>query len=97
MQISKKVIERSLQKKGFIKKSSDHIFFYHEYKGKRTGAYTKVSYSAKKYKVYGVQLIKLMKRQLLLDSIQETKQLLQCPMDADEYINILREKGVIND
>ena len=38
-----------------------------------------------------------MKRQLLLDTIQETKQLLQCPMDANEYINILREKGVIND
>ena len=97
MQISKKIIEQSLQKKGFIKEFGDHIFFYHEYKGKRTGAYAKVSYSAKKYKDYGVQLINLLKRQLLLNSIQETKRLLQCPMDANEYINILKEKGIINE
>jgi len=96
MQIPKRDIEKSLKKKGFIQEYGDHNCFYHEYKGKRTGAYAKVSYGTK-YKDYGIQLIRLLKRQLLLNSIEETKRLLKCPMNAKEYIILLKKKGIIND
>jgi len=73
MQIPKRVIKKSLKKKGFVEKEGDHKYFYHEYKGKRTGAYAKVSHGSRKYKDYGIQLIRLLKRQLLLILLKKQK------------------------
>lgn len=93
MQIDRKKIETSLRKKGFVEESGDHKYFYHEVDGKRTSAYTFISRGSG-YKTYGDALLKAMKMQLRLDSVQQVKQLFECPMDAEEYNSILKQKGV---
>jgi hypothetical protein len=94
VQIDKKKIERSLRKKGFIEVGGRHKYFYHEVKGKRTGAYAYTSRGSG-YKTYGDSLLKAMRIELRLDSLNQVKFLLECPMDSEGYNNILREKGVI--
>jgi len=94
MQIPKKEIERSLLKKGFVKEHGDHNYFYHEYEGKRTGAYAKTSYGSK-YKDYGINLIKFLKKQLKLDQNDQAIKLLKCPMNKQDYETILQKKGII--
>ena len=93
MQIDKKIIESSLRKKGFIEGGGDHKYFYHEFNGKRTGPYTFTSRGSK-YKSYGDSLLKVMKKHLRLDTLQQIHGLLTCPMDKEEYITILREKNI---
>lgn len=93
MSIERKQIESALRKKGFVEEGGDHKYFYHEVDGKRTGAYTKVSRGTG-YKDYGIHLLKAMKMQLRLDTLEQVKRLLECPMDADEYNGILRKKSV---
>lgn len=95
MTVERRVAERSLKKKGFIKeKDRDHIFYYHEDNGRRTGAYTYFSHSAK-IKTLGPDLLKRMSPELSLDSIQETADLLACPMNGDIYKTILFDKGLL--
>lgn len=94
MDIERRKIESSLKKKGFVEHGGDHQYFHHELNGKRTGAYTFTSRGSK-YQTYGVTLLKKMKDQLLLDSLQQVCALFNCPMDGKEYIGILRCKGII--
>ncbi|MDA8240907.1 MAG: hypothetical protein M0Z67_11140 [Nitrospiraceae bacterium] len=94
MPIERKQIETSLRKKGFVQEGGDHRYYYHEVEGKRTGAYTFISHGSG-YKVYGDNLLKAMKIQLRLDSTNQVKRLLECPMDAAEYRTILQQKGII--
>ncbi len=93
MQIDRKTIEAALRKKGFVEEGGDHKYFYHEVEGKRTGAYTKTSRGSG-YKTYGESLLKPMKIQLRLDSLNQVRRLLECPMDSDEYNGILQNKGI---
>lgn len=93
MQIDRKKIEASLRKKGFVQEGGDHSYYYHEVNGKRTGAYTYLSCSSG-YKVYGDTLLKLLKRELRLDSLNQVKLLLECPMDGEQYNAVLKQKGV---
>lgn len=93
MQIDRKLIESSLKKKGFVEEGGDHKYFYHEAEGKRTGAYTFTSRGSS-YKTYGDPLLKRMRLQLRLNTMLQTRRLLECPMDGDEYNTVLREKGI---
>lgn len=93
MNIKRTQIESSLRKKGFVEEGGDHEYFYHEIDGKRTGAWTKVSRGSG-YKDYGINLLKAMKIQLRLDSLEQVRRLLECPMDANEYNNILKKKKI---
>lgn len=93
--IDRRVIEGSLQDKGFHKDQRDHRFWYFFYKGKKTIIRTKIS-TGKKYRVYGTDLLQMMQRQLHLDKLKEVKDLLVCPMDEDGYIKILLGKRVIS-
>lgn len=93
MNIKRTLIESSLRKKGFIEEGGDHKYFYHEIDGKRTSAYTKVSRGTG-YKDYSINLLKTMKIQLRLDTLEQLRRLLECPMDANEYNDILKKKKV---
>lgn len=96
MPLDRKLIETSLRKKGFIQgKGGDHRYYYHEVNGKRTGAYAYVSRGSN-YKTYDDNLLSAIKKELRLDTLRETRNLLQCPMSGDEYNSILQKKGILN-
>ncbi|MFH1503935.1 MAG: hypothetical protein ABIH08_00870 [Candidatus Omnitrophota bacterium] len=94
MQIDRRVIEKNLPPKGFIEENTHHKYFYHEYQGQRTGAYTYTSHGSK-YKVYGVSLLKRMKKELKLDTIKQAADLFKCPISGEDYNNILQNKRMI--
>ena len=94
MQIERRIIEANLPKKGFVREDAGHRYFYHEYQGKRTGAYTYTSHGSK-HNTYGDALLKMMKKQLRLDAIIQAIDLFKCPMTGDGYNQILKEKGFI--
>jgi hypothetical protein len=94
MQVDKRKIESSLSKKGFVKDETHHIYFYHEYNGKRTGIYTYTSHGSKN-KVYGNSLLSMMKKQLKLNTINQVVDLFECPMSKEEYNQILKEKDLL--
>lgn len=94
--IPRGVIEASLQDKGFQKyEKRDQRFYYFFYEGKKTKIRTKIS-TGSKYKDYGMDLLKMMKRQLWLDEVKEVKDFLVCPMDQEQYTKILLNKGKIS-
>lgn len=93
MQVDRDDIERNLPRKSFIQEEGDHRYFYHEFKGKRTGPYTYTSRGSS-YKVYGPPLLARMKTQLRLDTIREVVDLCECPISAADYNEMLRKKGV---
>ena len=96
MQIPRDTIEASLPKKGFVQEDSHHRYFYHEYKGRRTGAYTYTSHGSK-YKTYHEPLFKRMMKELRLDRTREVKELFLCPIDGVGYNQILKAKGLIKE
>lgn len=86
-------VRKSLKKKGFVEdKKGHHIYLRHEDGGKRTGAYTKVSHGKDRDDV-GDDNVKSMKRQLRLRSAQDVRDLVECPMTAKEYLEVLEEEG----
>lgn len=93
MPIDRKQIESSLRRKGFVEEGGPHKYFYHEVNGKRTGAYAYTSRGSG-YKTYGDTLLIAMKKELRLDLLNQVKRLLECPMDGEEYNEILKQKGV---
>ena len=93
-QVDQDRIEQSLPKKGFVREDTHHRYFYHEFNGKRTGAYTYTSHGSG-YKTCGDPFLKRMKKELRLDTLQEVKRLLECPMDGDQYSEKLKAKGLI--
>jgi hypothetical protein len=94
MRIPRKVIEASLKQKGFVQDNRDHRKFFLYYKGKKTGIFTYTSHGSK-YKDIGDELISKMKRQLQLEKNKEAKDLFECPMSGDEYIQKLIERNII--
>jgi len=96
MQIPREQIESSLCSKGFKEdRGRDHRRFHHIYKGKKTGISTKTSHGSERYKEYQDPLLSKIKRQLKLDSKEELKGLLLCPMSGEEYNQKLRSKGLL--
>lgn len=85
-------IEKSLLKKGFVEVGGDHQFFHFYVDGKFTGIHTKLSRGTK-YKVYDDSLLSKMWKQLKLDSKKELLQLIDCPMNEEQYRGKLQDKG----
>jgi hypothetical protein len=94
MQIERRIIEANLPTKGFVKEDTHRKYFYHEHHGKRTGAYTYTSHGSS-YRVYGNSLLKMMKKQLRLDTIGQVVDLFKCPITGKDFNQILKEKGII--
>ena len=82
-------IENSLNKKGFEVKRSHHKKYTLYIDGKRTSIYTFISHGTKEY---GDTLLSKMKEQLYL-SKEELEQFIDCPLEKEDYIKILAEKG----
>lgn len=88
-------IEKSLGEKGFVKEEGrDHRFWYFLYKGKKTRVRTKIS-TGSEHRDYGFPLLKRMKSQLFLDSLKELDDLLRCPMDGNQYAELMLSKGIV--
>lgn len=94
MQIDRKEIESSLVAKGFVEEDTHHRYFYHEIRGKRTGIHTHTSHGSD-FKTYGDNLLKLMKKQLRLDTLSEVADLFKCPMTGEAYNDFLKNKKLI--
>lgn len=93
MKVTRAAILRNLPKKGFRKESGHHIYFYHEYNGMETGAYTYISHSAKQKDISG-DLLLSMRKQLKLQTTREAVDPIKCPIDKEEFNRILIEKEV---
>lgn len=94
MKVDRTEAIRSLRQKGFRKdETRDHIYFYHEYNGKETGPWTKISHSRMVRDISG-DLLLSMRKQLRLDTNREAADLLSCPMDGDAFNSIMKAKGV---
>src|SRR5438093_10128989 len=97
MPIERSQIERSLRQKGFVsQEKTKHLYFHHELNGKRSGISTFVSRGSN-YRTYDNSLISAIKRHLRLDSTSDTKQVLECPMTAEQYNEKLRSKGLLQE
>ena len=95
MVIPRRIIERSLARKGFRRESNrDHHYWYFWYNGQKTIIRTKISLG-NKCRDYRIGLIKLMPRQLRLSTLSQTIRLLKCPMEKAEYTNWLLSTRVI--
>lgn len=95
MKVDRSEFEANLPKKGFQEeRDSHHIFFHHYFEGKRTAAYTKISHSARMREVSG-DLLKVIRKQLQLDTTREAVDLIKCPMTAEQFLERLKQKGVI--
>lgn len=89
MRVEKRTIESNLPRKGFVlDDSGDHRYFYHEYLGQRTGAYTYTSHGTTP-RTIDENLLNMMKKQLRLGTSQQVIKLFKCPMSGDDYNDIL--------
>jgi len=97
--IKRDVIRKSIQKKGFRTKpgrkdkKKEKYFLYFNNKW-YTHIYVKIS-RGNSYKTYSQSLWKRMKDLLQLDTLNEVRQFLECPMTADQYLTKLRNKQQI--
>ena len=94
MPVERKKIEKSLPRKGFVRHDGHHRYFHHQYRGKRTGLYAFTSHGSQ-YKTYDDSLLRPMKVQLGLDTLQQVRDLVECPISGEGYLAILRSKGLI--
>lgn len=82
-------VSTNLCKKGFRKKENDHTKFHPYIDGKRTGIYTKISHGETEIHE---PLIRSMARELRLNK-EQFLGLVDCSIDGDQYISILKENG----
>ncbi|MBE9570179.1 MAG: hypothetical protein IMF11_06115 [Proteobacteria bacterium] len=96
MKVDRTEVNKNLPKKGFRKEpSGHHIYFYHEYGGRETGAYTYISHSAKQKDISGDLLLR-MRKQLRLETTKEAVDLIACPIEKEDFIRLLMERGVFS-
>ena len=81
-----------LQSKGFRDHGGPDRKLILYVNGQRTGIWTQVG---RHNKDYDDRLLGLMRRQLRLDRLSDLLRLIDCPMDHDEYVAVLRGKGAI--
>ena len=91
----RKKIQASLKLKGFREdEKTKHRYYHFIYKGKVNGVNTFVSRDTK-YKEFGDSLLSRMWKQLHLNSKQELLDLVDCPMDQEQLIDLLRTNGIL--
>lgn len=94
MQLKRRTIERGLAKKGFVRKDTHHRYFHLILNGKDTGVYTYTSHGTR-HQTYPEGLLRRMKDQLKLDSLRQLEDLINCPMTAEQYAELLAQKGLV--
>lgn len=86
-------VEKSLIKKGFVLEPKHHRFYcLHDEDNKRTSVRTKVSHNGQDINDF---LINQMKKQLHLTK-DEFCDLINCPLEYEKYLELLREQGIIS-
>jgi hypothetical protein len=94
MPIKYRNAKKSLRDKGFKDENRrDHDYFFFYYQGKKTNAFTYFSRSPGSE--IDVSLLPKMMRELHLDKSRQVHDLLSCPLDSEQYTEILKEKNVI--
>jgi len=87
-------IKKSLLAKGFeYKEGGKHELYILKHENKMQALGTKLSHGSNKSE-YDDNLLGKMSKQLLL-SKSELLNLIDCPMDQDEYLKVLKERGVL--
>jgi len=90
-----KVIGKIKKKLKVEEVSEGHVRFKLYYKGKKFGE-TFCSHGSGGKDIYDAILSKI-KRQLYLDNLKQLYDLEKCPMTAEDYLKLLRQKNVISD
>ena len=87
-----KEIKKILLQKGFISEPSKdhHEFYYLEVDGKKHAVYTYLSHGMKEY---SVSLMMQIKKQLKFRVAKKADDFFDCPLSAEEYIQMLKENG----
>jgi len=84
-------IKKALKKKGFVEEENrDHTFYFLK---DHKSIFTKISHGSK-YKTYGSSLLGKMGKKLKLSN-RELLDLIDCPMNLDRYLSILKEKNIL--
>ena len=87
-------IEAALLRKGFREsKKSHHRYLTLYVNGEERRVRTYLSHGGRDH---GDALLSQMQKQLRLPSKQDLLNLIDCPMDADEYVALLAEQGDLN-
>jgi predicted RNA binding protein YcfA (HicA-like mRNA interferase family) len=83
----------ALRKKGFQtdRRTGDELFYLFV-DGKKTAIHTKTSWGASED--LRNTLMNMIKKQLKLDS-KEIESFIACPMEYEQYVEILKKKGVV--
>jgi len=89
-------VRATLEKKGFTRSDTDHAQFRLMIGDKFTGVKTMVSHGREDI-ARGRTLFQSIKRQLKLDTNNELADFLDCPMTKERYVELLRERGHIQD
>lgn len=84
-------IQGSLNSKGFCESSTDHYWYILYVGGKKTSVRTKISFGKQEY---GDALLSRMAGQLKV-SKKQLLDLIDCPLDYENYCEILILKGVL--
>ena len=84
-------LQKALLKKGFEKGITHHEMYWLCVEGKRTEIKTRISHGRKEY---GDNLLGLMAREIKLRRSQ-FDDFIECPLSADEYLELLRQQGII--
>lgn len=85
-------VEKSLERKGFVKAGGDHKYFhYYTLAGKKTQIFTKTSHGSREI---GDSLLARMSKQCKL-SRADFDQLIECPLDQKTYENKLIAAGYV--
>jgi hypothetical protein len=85
-------VEKSLQRKGFVRSNGDHHFFhYYTTTGRKTRIFTKTSYGNREI---GNSLLSMMSKQCGL-SRADFDLLIDCPLDREAYELKLINQGRI--
>lgn len=85
-------VEKSLERKGFVKAGGDHHFFhYYTLAGKKSRIFTKTSHGVREI---GDGLLARMSKQCKL-SRSDFDQLIECPLDQKTYESKLIAAGYV--
>ena len=90
-----KDLRRVLLKKGFVlyPEKDHHQFYYLEIDGIKQNVYTYFSHSLKEY---GSSLMGQIKKQLKFAETDKAEDFFDCPMSEKQYIEMLKELGIID-
>jgi len=90
-----KIIRKIQEKFEVREQKSHHILYEIYYKNKRV-LKTFCSHSSSGKDIRN-DILSKMKRELKLDKLQQLYDLRDCPMTAEDYFNLLKEKNVVSD